>query len=34
MYHPDLNKDSASKERFQRVGEAYAILGDERTRYV
>ncbi|GJE86975.1 DnaJ-domain-containing protein [Phanerochaete sordida] len=32
LYHPDLNRDPASKERFQKVGEAYAILGDDRKR--
>lgn len=31
-YHPDKNSDEGSKEMFQRLGEAYQVLGDEERR--
>lgn len=32
QYHPDLSKDSMAKEKFQEVGEAYAVLKDNEKR--
>lgn len=34
QYHPDVNSDPGAKAKFQAVSEAYAVLGDERKRYV
>jgi molecular chaperone DnaJ len=31
-YHPDLNKESSSAERFKEINEAAAVLGDEQKR--
>lgn len=31
-YHPDVNKDSGSEERFKEINEAYEVLGDEQKR--
>ena len=31
-YHPDLNKDAGSSEKFKEINEAAAILGDEKKR--
>ncbi|KAI8454094.1 hypothetical protein BY996DRAFT_4582357 [Phakopsora pachyrhizi] len=31
-FHPDVNKDSGAKERYQDIQEAYDILGDEQKR--
>ncbi|MFC1768228.1 molecular chaperone DnaJ [Nanoarchaeota archaeon] len=31
-YHPDLNKDSGSAEKFKEINEAAAVLGDEEKR--
>ena len=31
-YHPDINSSPNAKERMQRLNEAYAVLGDPRTR--
>ncbi|MBI5871466.1 molecular chaperone DnaJ [archaeon] len=31
-YHPDLNKETSSKERMQEINEAYSILGDPQKR--
>jgi len=28
-YHPDLNKESGSEEKFKKISEAYAVLSDE-----
>jgi DnaJ-class molecular chaperone len=34
-YHPDVNKESKAKQRFQDISHAYSVLGDEtkRARY-
>ncbi|KAI0701866.1 DnaJ domain-containing protein [Cytidiella melzeri] len=32
QYHPDMTQDPRAKEQFQKVSEAYAILGNERKR--
>lgn len=32
QYHPDVNKDSGTDERFKEINEAYAILSDEEKR--
>src|SRR3990167_4795865 len=32
QYHPDLNKDANSEEKFKELGEAYAVLGDAEKR--
>ncbi|CAN5834415.1 DnaJ C-terminal domain-containing protein [soil metagenome] len=31
-YHPDISKDSQAKEKFQEIGEAYAVLKDAEKR--
>ncbi|MDE1823949.1 MAG: DnaJ domain-containing protein [Candidatus Micrarchaeota archaeon] len=31
-YHPDVNKDKSSVEKFKEINEAYAVLGDEEKR--
>ena len=31
-YHPDLNKDSGTAERFKEINEAASVLGDDRKR--
>ncbi len=31
-YHPDLNKESGSSEKFKEINEAAAVLGDEKKR--
>lgn len=31
-YHPDVNKDSDAKNKFQAVSEAWSVLGDDRKR--
>jgi len=31
-YHPDLNKEHASAEKFKEINEAAAVLGDEKKR--
>ena len=31
-YHPDLNKEEGSAEKFKEVNEAYEVLGDEKKR--
>ncbi|KAJ3556987.1 hypothetical protein NM688_g1721 [Phlebia brevispora] len=32
QYHPDLTADPSTKETFQKISEAYAVLGDDRKR--
>src|SRR3972149_5488288 len=32
QYHPDVNKDDSSEERFKEINEAYAVLSDEERR--
>lgn len=32
QYHPDLNKDSGSEDKFKEINEAYQILGNEEKR--
>ncbi|MBM2842672.1 MAG: chaperone protein DnaJ, partial [Anaerolineales bacterium] len=32
QYHPDVNKDDNSEERFKEINEAYAVLSDEERR--
>ena len=31
-YHPDLNKDSGSADKFKEINEAAAVLGDDSKR--
>ena len=31
-YHPDVNKEEGSDEKFKEIGEAYSVLGDEQKR--
>lgn len=31
-YHPDVNKESGAEERFKELGEAYAVLKDDKKR--
>ena len=31
-YHPDLNKESGSEEKFKEINEAFSVLGDEKKR--
>lgn len=31
-YHPDRNKEQDAKESFQKINEAYSVLGDYLTR--
>ena len=31
-YHPDVNKEEGAEAKFKEVGEAYAVLGDEKKR--
>ncbi len=33
-YHPDKNQSEAAKERFQKIGEAYQILGNPQSREI
>ncbi len=32
QYHPDLNKEKGSEEKFKEISEAYAVLGDDQKR--
>jgi len=32
QYHPDLNKDSSSAEKFKEINEAAAVLADDQKR--
>ena len=32
QYHPDLNKDEGSEDKFKEINEAYKVLGDEKKR--
>jgi len=32
QFHPDVNKAPGSEDRFKEIGEAYAVLGDAKTR--
>ncbi len=32
QYHPDINKEPGSEERFKEIGRAYEVLGDPQTR--
>src|SRR3989337_2192126 len=32
QYHPDVNEDDSSEERFKEINEAYAVLSDEERR--
>ena len=31
-FHPDVNKDSGSDERFKEINEAYQVLNDDQKR--
>jgi curved DNA-binding protein len=31
-YHPDVNKETGSEDRFKQINEAYEVLGDEKKR--
>ena len=31
-FHPDVSKDASAKEKFQAIGEAYAVLKDPEKR--
>lgn len=31
-YHPDINKDSSSQEKFKEISAAYSVLGDDKKR--
>jgi len=32
-YHPDKNKESNARDKFQQISDAYKVLGDEESRY-
>jgi hypothetical protein len=34
QFHPDINKEPEAREKFLAFSDAYAVLGNDRQRYV